>query len=297
MARIATELNYLLDGDFDPLLIKAMMVHNAEYPSGGKMSMDSKKKFMGFGMPLGTRDILYNSENEITLVLRDSLQKGTFIQILDFPFSDSLIGADGFYHGQITLTVVSSPILKPSEGPEYCQSDIKVAFGTMDGILERDTTKRTIRNEYGAGDAKNIMNDSLYSSKYFDVLKGEEDNSFARERTLLKLGDKFYPVKKYAVNFDDMTDGNRSKYLLGNRKWYMKVETLFRDAIEREAKETGEILEQEFCILLTVRDQSGKAPVYNEITRQLQEKGFIYSNVQLKNEVREQVRVREENDD
>ena len=295
VARIATELNYLLDGDFDPLLIKAMMVHNAEYPSGWNMTMDNKKKFMGFGMPVGTRDILYNSENEITLVLRDSLQKGTFINILDFPFSDSLVGEDGFYHGQVVLTVISSPLLRTSEGPEYCQSDIKVAFGTMDGIKERDTTKRTIRNEYGADQAKNIMNDSLYSSKYFDVLKGEEDNTFARERTLLRLGDKFYPVKKYAVNFDDMTDGNKRKYLSGSRKWYMKVETLFRDAVEREAKETGEILEQEFCILLTVRDQSGKAPVYNEITQQLQEKGFFYSNVQLKNEVREHVRIEEEN--
>lgn len=29
IARIAAELDFLLDGDFDPLLIKALMVHNA----------------------------------------------------------------------------------------------------------------------------------------------------------------------------------------------------------------------------------------------------------------------------
>ena len=51
------------------------MIHNAEYPAGGMMKMDDKRKLMGFGMPLGTRDILYNSENEITLILRDSLEK------------------------------------------------------------------------------------------------------------------------------------------------------------------------------------------------------------------------------
>lgn len=288
VARIAAELNFLLDGDFDPLLIKALMVHNAGYPAGERMKMENKKKFMGFGMPSGTRDILYNSENEITLILRDKLPKGNFIDVLDFPFSPSMIGEDGMYHGQIILTMVGAPILRPSEGPEYCQSDIKVAFGTMEGIKERDTSKKTIRNPYGAEDAANVMRDDLYKKQFFDVL---EEEPFGRERTLLRFGQKFHPIKKYAIDLDEMTDSNKKKYLGGNRQWYMKVEALFRNAIEREAKETGEILEQDFCILLTIRDPSGKAPVYNEVTQQLQEKNFVYSNVRLKNEIREYVRV------
>lgn len=291
VARIAAELDFLLDGDFDPLLIKALMIHNSVYPAGDKMTMDDKKKYMGFGMPKGTGDILYNSENEITLVLRDTLQKGMFIDVLDFPFADSLIGSDGRYHGQITVTMVSAPILRSSEAAEYCQSNINVAFGTMEDIQERDTTKRTVRNPYGAKDAKNIIQDSLYSSKVFDVLEGEV---FGRERTLLKLGQKYYPVKKYAVNLDEMMEANRRNYLDGSRKWYMKVEGLFRDAVEREARDTGEVLEQEFCILLTIRDPEGKAPVYNEVTQQLQQRGFVYSNVRLKNEVREHVHIEED---
>lgn len=215
VARIAAELNFLLDGDFDPLLIKALMIHSAGYPAGDKMTMADKKKYMGFGMPKGTGDILYNSENEITLVLRDTLQKGMFIDILDFPFSESLIGTDGRYHGQITVTLVSSPILRASQAAEYCQSNINVAFGTMEDIKERDTTKRTVRNPYGAKNAKNIIQDSLYSSKVFDVLEGK---TFGRERTLLKLGQKFYPVKKYAVNLDEMTESNRRNFLDGSRK-------------------------------------------------------------------------------
>lgn len=294
IARIAAELNFLLDGDFDPLLIKALMIHNAGYPIGGRMAMDEKKKFMGFGMPSGTREILYNSENEITLILRDKLEKGHFIDILDFPFSESMIGDDGLYHGQIILTIVSAPILRSAEGPEYCQSDIKVAFGTMEGIKERDTSKRTIRNPYGADDAANIMRENLYKKQFFDVLNEGSEDSFERERTLLRLAQKFHPVKKYAIDLDDMTDGNKKKYLDGNRQWYMKVEALFRDAVEREARLTGEILEQDFCILLTVRDPSGKAPVYTEITQQLQEKNFVYSNIALRNEVREHVSIERE---
>ena len=114
----------------------------------------------------------------------------------------------------------------------------------MEDIQDRDTSKRTIRNPIGAKDAKNIIQDSLYSSKVFDILEGE---TFGKERTLLKLGQKFYPVKKYAVNLDEMTAANRNNYLKGDRKWYMKVEGLFRDAVEREVKDTGEVLEQDFC--------------------------------------------------
>lgn len=293
IARIAAELNYLLDGDFDPVLIKALMIHNAGYPAGDRMTMDDKKNLMGFGMPCGTSDILYNSENEITLVLRDKLQQGTFIDILDFPFAKSLIGDDGFFHGQITVTLVSAPLLRTSEGPEYCQSNINVAFGTMEDIQPRDTSKRTIRNPIGAKGAKNIIYDYLYSKEVFNIL---EDKPFGKERTLLKLGQKFYPVKKYAVNLDEMTPANRDNYLKGDRKWYMKVEGLFRDAIEREAKDTGEVLEQDFCILLTIRDPEGKVPVYNEVTQQLQLKGFAYSDVQLKNRIREHIRIGERND-
>jgi hypothetical protein len=158
----------------------------------------------------------------------------------------------------------------------------------MERIKERDTTKRNIRNPYGAENGENIMKETLYKKRFFDVL---EEESFGRERTLLRLGQKYYPIKKYAVDLDEMTDANKEKFLAGERQWYMKVEALFRDAVERESKETGEVLEQDFCILLTIRDPSGNAPVYNEVTQQLQDKNFVYSNVRLKNEVREHVLI------
>lgn len=296
VARIAADLSFHLDGEFDPLLIKALIIHSASYPIGHKMSMDDKKKFMGFGMPHAVKDILYNDDYEITLVLRDSLEKGSFINIMDFPFPASLVGEDGLFRGQIKLTMVSSPRLFPSQGPEYCQSDIGVAFGTMDGIKERDTSKPTIINPYGPDDGHNILSDSLYSAQVFNVL---EDTllplePFARERTLLRHGKKYRPIKKYAVDLSEMTAANRQKCLGSSRQWYLRVDSLFREAIEREASITGEILQQEFCIILTIRDPLRKAPVYTEVTQQLQQKGFIYSNVALRNEVREHVRVEEE---
>ena len=290
IARVASELNYLLDGDFDPLLIKALMIHNAEYPAGRMMKMEDKRKLMGFGMPPGTRDILYNSENEITLILRDSLQRKQYIEILEFPFAQSLVGDDGRYHCDITMTVVHSPILRSSERAEYCQSDIRVAFGTIEGVEQRDTTKPRVKNPLKPISSKNVMTHGLYSKSVFNVLEDEE-GSYSKERTLLRYNQKFYPIKKYAVRLDDMTEANKRDCLAGSRQWFMKVEPYYREAIVREADATGAVLEQEFCIILTIKDPTGKAPVYTEVTQQLQEKNFVYSNVQLRNEVRAHVRI------
>ena len=292
VARVASELVYLLDGEFDPLLIKALMVHNAEYPIGNLMVMDDKRKFMGFGMPPGTRDILFNSENEITLILRDSLLKKQYIEILEFPFSKSLVGEDGRYHCDITLTVVHSPILRTSEGVEYCQSDIRVKFGTMAGKENRDTSNPRVKNPFAPKSPQNVMTQSLYRKTVFNVL---EDESFGRERTLLRYEQKFYPVKKYAIRLDDMTDAHKKACLNGDRQWFMRVEPFYRDSILREVDNTGEVLEQQFCIILTIKDPTGKAPVYNEVTQQLQEMNFVYSNVRLRNEIEERVRVEEDN--
>lgn len=294
VARVASELEFLLKEDFDPLLIKALLVHSADYPAGNKLKMNEKSTYMGFGMPKGAADILYNSESEITLIIRDTLPKGSFIEMLDFPFPQSLAGADGFYHGEIKVTLVTNPILKTSEGPEYCQSNLNILFGTMSGIKDRDIEKRNILNPYGPDDATNVLNSGHYSSK---VIKKPVDDDFARERFLIQYGKKYHPIKKYAVNLDDMKPAVQRDCLKTDYKWFMRIEGNYREAVERKARRTGEILEQRFCALITISDPSGKAPVYTEITQQLSSGRFHYEDVELKNEVRQRVRTSEDEED
>ena len=297
IARLAADLSFEINEKFDPLLIKALIIHNASYPIASKISMGKKKRQMGFGMPPSVREILYNDDYESTLILRDSLERGLYIDILEFPFPKSLLGEDGLYRGQVTLTMVSDPILRSAQGPEYCQSDIEVAFGTIDGVEPQDNRKSPGTSPFKPVGTENLMKESLYSAEIFNVL----DEGFlppeqmARERTLLRLGDKWRPIKKYSVNLSEMTKGNREKYLGKDRQWIMRIKGLFREAIQREADETGEEFKQQFCLILTIRDLERKAPVYNEITQQLQEKGFIYSNVPLRSEIREHVHIEEDN--
>lgn len=64
--------------------------------------------------------------DEITLILRDTLEKGSFIEMFDFPFPTSLVDENGFFRGQIILTLVNKSLVDEKQAGEYCQSNIDV---------------------------------------------------------------------------------------------------------------------------------------------------------------------------
>ena len=282
VTRMAAELTHLVHEEFDPLLIRALLIHNAKYPANCAMAMADKVTQMGFGMPSSVQDMLYNSEDEITLILRDTLDKGSFIEMFDFPFPESLIDEDGNFIGQIIVTLVTKSWLDDKQAGEYCQSNIDILFGTYETEMDRDTTKKGIKNPKGLGEPQNILLDSLYSSR---VKNAHPQTGFERECTLVKYGKKFHPVKKYAIDLADMTPSNKQRYLGSSRKWYLKVEGLYRDFIEQDARVRNYQLSQEYCLLLTIRDPNGKAPVYDEVVQQLEYRNFVHHNIHIRNVV------------
>lgn len=282
VSRIAAELEFMLHEDFDALLIKALLIHYAKYPAGIKMKMTDKIAQMGFGMPVGANEILYNSPDEITLILRDTLEKGNFIEMFDFPYPTSMVDENGYFRGQIILTLVNKSLVDEKQAGEYCQSNIDVLFGTYETEKERDVTKPTIKNPRGVDVNQNILADSLYSASAKGLYPM---TGFERECTLVKYGKKFHPVKKYAIDLADMTPSNRDKWLPSNRKWYLKIEGLYRDFIEKEAVKKDFQLSQEYCMILTIRDPEHTAPVYDEVTRQLTTRNFIHHDVRVRNTV------------
>lgn len=278
---LAASLNEELEGDFDPLLIKALLIHSAKYPENNELSTYDSLNEIGFGVPEKTDDILYNNEFDSTLILRDVMKKGEFIEILDFPYPESLIDDNGYYYGQISLTLVSSPLLREGQGAEYCQSNIKVAFGTYDEKVPRDTTKRTIINPIGKSNNKNVLNTDIYSKR-----KNPEKSGFgSREKMLVKYGDKFYPNKKYVVDLTEIKQSFKDKHMKQPKKWFMKIEGLFRDHIESRAEIEGIDLAQEFCILITIRDPAKEKNVYEEIFQQLDTHNFNHESIKLRTEI------------
>lgn len=282
VTRMAAELSYLVNDTFDPLFIRALMIHNAKYPNGCQLAMSDKVKQMGYGMPANVNDMLFNSTDEATLILRDTLEKGSFIEMFDFPYPKSLIDENGCFTGQIIVTLVTKSLLDDKQAGEYCQSNIDVLFGTYETETERDTSKPTIKNPMGLGEAKNILADSCYSTRIQGIYPKKE---FERECTLVKYGRKFHPVKKYAVDLADMTPSCRERYLNGNRKWYLKIEGLYRNFIETDSALKDYELSQEYCLMLTIKDPKGLAPVYDEVTQQLESKNFIHQNIKLRNDI------------
>lgn len=280
ITRMAAELSYSMKEEFDPLLIRALMIHNAKYPSHCGMNMADKVSQMGFGMPISVQEMLYNSANEITLILRDTLDKGSFIEMFDFPYPASLVDENGYFTGQIIVTLVNKALVDEKQAGEYCQSNIDIFFGTYATEKDRDITKPIIKNPKGLEEPKNILLDSCYSARAKNVYPA---TGFERECTLIQYGKKYHPVKKYAIDLADMTPSNRERYLGKDRKWYLKIEGLFRDFIEQDANRRNYQLSQEYCLLLTIKDPNGIAPVYDEVSQQLDIKNFVHHQIQLRN--------------
>ncbi len=258
---------------FDPILLKALMIHSAKYPSTN-YDFDERLKQMGFGVPSNINDILYNSENEITLVVRDTLEKGRFIEILDFPYPDDMIEGN-YYYGEITATLVSAPDLVLSQGDEYCQSNIDVYFGTYNDKVER--AGRTVRNSIGKDDmAKNLFAPGIYSKT--EMKKNAE---FSGERILKSYHQKYQPVKKWSINLDEITESNKIKYIEYPKRWFLKIEGLYRDHIEK----TKENLNTEFCLIITIKDTKNRTKVYDNITAGLEANNFVQSNIKIKSDI------------
>jgi hypothetical protein len=285
VAAIAAGLNSMLNEPFNATLIKALIIHSAKYPGEMKMDISQKLNEAGFGLPSTIEGTLFNDPNEITLVLQDTLEKGSFIDILDFPFPASMVDEEGFFFGEVTVTLVTNPILEPSQGGEYCQSNIDVMFGTYDKKKSRDMSKRNIRNPIGAEGRQNILNESIYSK----VSSKDRDGSFARERMLVAYGDKFHPIKKFSVNLGELTQGNKEKYLKAPKGWYLKLEGLFRQFTETKCETQKVAPKQEFSLIVTIRDTRKKGSIYNEVTNLLDSFSFVHSNIKLKQEVRVQL--------
>ena len=177
VAALAANLGKVLSGDFNPLLVKALIIHSSEYPGSVNASSDALLKEQGYGFP------------------------------------STMVDDDGYFYGDITVTVVTDPILKPSEGSEYCQTDVDVKIETHQGcryyVLGAAGTPKTYRNAYRLGmPTVNVLAKDNYSKKAL-----HSDN--LRERTLIATSGKYQPTKKYHVSLGDMTKSKKLLKVIG----------------------------------------------------------------------------------
>lgn len=282
VATILAGLDHELSEEFDPLLLKALLIHSADYGLVTSLDPETKLKQLGFGKPKNVSDILYSSSNEMTLVLRDTLQKSRYVDILDFPFPKNLIDENGLFYGQVSVTLVYNPILRAEQGSEYCQSNINVYFGTYEDKLDRDMSLRHILNPIGRDtSSQNILAKGIYSRK----IDWSNGSNFSKERMLISFGDKYYPIKKYSVDLSELTPGNKDKFLKSDRKWFVKLEGLYRHYIEKEAAENDMDLNMDFCLVITIKDPTNNTDVYSGVVNELDNHQFVHRDVRVRNQI------------
>lgn len=282
VSALAAGLFNRMDGEFDPLILKGLIIHSAKYPERVELPETRRAEFLGFGLPDTVDNILFNSPNQATLVLRSSLPKGQTIDIKDFPMPDSLI-KDGFFTGQVIVTLVYNPILDPTQGFEYCQSNMDVKFGSYDEKSSRDTSKKGILNPVGREGAQNVLLNSIYSKK---LMKNGAEESALKERMQIEHGDKYYPVKKYAIDLSELSENKRMKFASPGKKWYLTLQGSFRSHVEDMANSQNLGLNQEFCLIITVRDPGKNINVNDGITQKLEEHSFWHTKINLSESIR-----------
>ena len=278
VAALAAELAGSLKEEFNPLLIKGLLVHSSKHPEEFDDVFENRVEQIGFGLPTKIGDILFNDPNEVTLILMDAVDKGSHIKIMDFPFPSCLV-EDGYFYGQVKITLVTAPDIDSFQGAEYIQSDIDVALGTYARKIEVVDSKVN-RNPIDIEDSQNLLLPSLYSS----LKQKSASKVFKAERFLknYKNGhrDQFVPIKKWCIDLEELREGNKKFSLPHERLWFLKLEAAFRNSFESRIKD-GRNTSQEFVLIVTIKDTRGKGKVYNEVTNLLSQFNFIHENIKV----------------
>lgn len=273
---LAANLGYRLE-QFNPLLVRALLIHSASFTRLDVYDNDTLRKEMGFGKPAVLDDILYNDSDEFTMVIPLDFN-GHDYQIQDIPFPENLSDKDGYYEGEITVTLVTEPILKSGEGSEYCQSDVVVLLQTYDKItyviLGATGVSSNYRNSFRLTGQENVLGKSRYSKHSFR----SSDTSL---RTIISAED-YHPVKKYHVNLSQMTLSEKKKCLKNNRHWGLSIKATCRDST-RADKESGQnVGDVKAVVILTIRDPKKRGITYDTCMSQLVARNFTHNDIEVR---------------
>lgn len=281
IAASAAKVADILGDKYNPLLVKALLIHSASYPQGMvEEEIEERVRKIGFGIPSIVNDIVHNDENEITMIFPCHFQKGFEYQVAKFVFPEGLV-EDGFFYGDITMTLVANPILNFNQGAEYCQTDVEVGLYTYADEhyidLNNVDTSRYYRNSLRLDGCINVLSEEKYSRR-----RNHGGLGLWECNQIEKLH-KFSPVKKFHVNLENMTDTNKHNALNANRHWALKLSALFRE--ESENCIAREDLQFDAYLIMTIKDPKKRGIVYNQTMNQLNERNFIHQSIELRQDI------------
>ena len=271
-----------LGENYNPLLVKALLIHGSSYPiSMQEEEWDEKIKKVGFGVPEPIAEIMQNDENEITMIFLCQLHKGRDFRAIQFVYPEGLV-EDGHYYGDITITVVTKPILNNGQAVEICQTNVNVELDTYESTSRNNFSNPDIprwkKNQIDLVGNKNILVDSLYSKS-----RRRSSTSELFESNQIEKHHKYSPVKKFHVNLEQMKPKGRLDYLSASRSWALKIIPQFR--VDLPETVGNEDLTIDVCLVMTIRDPKEKGVVYDQAINQLDDLNFVHSNLVIREDV------------
>ena len=121
------ELLELLPDDPEPELLKLLLLLSCVERGDCDVTKRESINYYGFGLPDRPTAILSTDPWECTILLRGEVRPGRVLQT-PIPFPPSL-ETEGRRRGFVRMALVYTPVLDPSKGSEYCQTNVTASLG------------------------------------------------------------------------------------------------------------------------------------------------------------------------
>lgn len=263
--------NLMINEEFNPLLLKALAIHSALYDENIEISEEDRISRLGFGLPQRPTQILNTEDYAVTLILNGDLQKSSLIDIMDFPYPESLVDENGYYYGKVKVTLVYEPYLAKDLGNEYCQNHIELKIGTYN---EKEDVKgrNYIFNPIKRTGSQNLLTNGIYS-------KISLKDNYQYEKTRIEYGDKYQSIRSYSIDLSELTAANKRDYLNSDRDWYLFLDSKYRNYVVNELEKRNKTPHTPFSLIITIEDPNKEENVYHDTINKLNQNNFIHTEI------------------
>ena len=225
----------------DPELLKLLVLLSCASLGDHNNSNRESVNYYGFGFPNSPVDLLSCNVWECTILFCGEIRPGRPLRV-PFPFP-SCLENNGQRRGFIRMALVYNPVLDPSKGSEYCQTNVSASLGRE--FFDPNDNSRSYKRE--------VL-----------PLPHHPGSGAQLERDLIEHSWKWSPTKVYEREF------KRMQVHPNEIGWRLSFDLLLR----RELELSREDVRQKFWFGLRIADPDHASPVYQEMRQQIQSSGL-----------------------
>ena len=236
----------------DPELLKVLLLLSCERRGDLNLEARDSVNYYGYGVPGNAMSVLTCEPWECIVLLSGDLRPGRPLKT-PFPFPSSL-AVQGTRRGHVKMVLVYHPVLDPTKGAEYCQTNVTASLGRQFDYPERDPRRH---------------------SREIDPIPRTQPTGSPLEQELIEQAWKWSPLKVYERTFHRMHVHPKE---IG---WRLSLDLLLR----RELEPLREDVRQRFWLGIRIVDPLRQSNVYQELRQELELQGLAVP-IQLRPQVR-----------